>query len=111
MPIRPQNRISTISHCDGFGDRAFDLALCSHVLFLYSDLLDADLHHASIAEMCRVAGEARIFPLLDYNARRSEHVDPVLRRLREQGFDVSVEKVAYEFQRGGDEMLRVVART
>ena len=92
-----------------FADRAFQLALCSHVLFLYSDLLDLEVHHASIVEMCRVAGEARIFPLLDYNARRSEHVHPVTRRLQEQGFEVSIERVAYEFQRGGNEMLRVVA--
>jgi len=91
-----------------FANGAFQLALCSHALFLYSDLLDADVHHAWLAEMCRVAGEARIFPLLDYNANRSEHVDPVVARLKRQGFEVSIETVPYEFQRGGNEMLRVV---
>jgi hypothetical protein len=93
-----------------FADGAFQLALCSHALFLYSDLLDVDVHHAWVLEMCRVAGEARVFPLLDYNARRSEHVDPVVDRLKRQGFEVRIETVPYEFQRGGNEMLRVVAR-
>ncbi len=93
-----------------FANGVFELALCSHVLFLYSDLLDVDVHHASIVEMCRVAGEARVFPLLDYNARRSKHVDPVVDRLQQQGFEVSIETVPYEFQRGGNEMLRVAAR-
>ncbi len=47
-----------------FGDGEFDLALCSHFLFLYSDHLTAGFHVAAIREMCRVAGEARVFPLL-----------------------------------------------
>lgn len=47
----------------GFGDGAFGLALCSHFLFTYSEQLSIDFHVAAIREMCRVAGEARIFPL------------------------------------------------
>ena len=47
---------------DLFADREFDLALCSHLLFLYSEQLTADFHLASIRELCRVAGEVRVFP-------------------------------------------------
>src|ERR1700722_13036695 len=43
-----------------FGDGAFDLALCSHLLFTYSSLLSEADHVGAIVEMCRVAGEARI---------------------------------------------------
>ena len=47
------------------GDGEFELAPCSHFLFLYSEEFSADFHLAAILEMLRVAGEARIFPLLD----------------------------------------------
>lgn len=47
-----------------FGDGDFDLALCSHLLFLYSGTPTLGFHLAAIREMCRVAGEARVFPLL-----------------------------------------------
>src|SRR5205823_721332 len=36
-------------------DGRFDLALCSHFLFLYSDRLDAEFHIDSIRAMLRVA--------------------------------------------------------
>ncbi len=57
--------------------------------------------------MCRVAVEARIFPLLELGARKSRHLESVIERLDTQGYECSVEKVDYEFQRGADEMLRV----
>jgi len=47
-----------------FTDDQFELALCSHFLFMYSDRLNLEFHIASIREMCRVAREARVFPLL-----------------------------------------------
>jgi hypothetical protein len=47
-----------------FADRSFDLALCSHLLFLYSRQLDGPFHQAAVAELCRVAAEVRIFPLV-----------------------------------------------
>jgi len=93
-----------------FGDGQFDLALCSHLLFTYSNLLSADDHVSAIREMCRVAKEARIFPVLDmFDGGRSRHLDPVIDRLREQGFTADLVRVPYEFQRGGNEMLRVAS--
>jgi hypothetical protein len=47
----------------GFCGDEFDLALCLHILFTYSDQLSVDFRVA-IEEMCRVAAEARVFPLL-----------------------------------------------
>ena len=93
-----------------FSDGAFDIALCSHFLFLYSDQFSEDFHVAAIREMVRVGGEMRIFPLLALGGARSRHVDPVCQRLREQGCAVSIEHVPYEFQRGGNQMLRVLPR-
>jgi hypothetical protein len=51
-----------------FERASFDLALCSHFLFLYSDELSLTFHQQSIDAMCAVAREARIFPLLTCNA-------------------------------------------
>lgn len=48
----------------GFANVEFDLVLCSHFMFTYSDQLSTDFRVAAIEEMCRVAGEAPIFPLL-----------------------------------------------
>ena len=40
-----------------FADAAFDLALCSHLLFLYSHQFDLDFHVAALVELARVARE------------------------------------------------------
>lgn len=91
-----------------FSDGAFDLALCSHFLFLYSDQFSAEFHLQSVAELCRVAREVRIFPILDLQGRRSAHLEFVMDKLAALGHSATVENVPYEFQRGAFEMLRVV---
>lgn len=90
-----------------FADGAFDLAVCSHLLFLYTEHLSCDLHVRAALEMCRAAREVRIFPLLDLESRLSTHVEPVRRAAREAGWQVSVEPVGYEFQRGANQMMRI----
>lgn len=90
-----------------FEDKAFDLALCSHFLFLYSAQLSVEFHIQSIKELCRVSSEARIFPLLELGSKRSRHLARVLDYLSKDGFTISVESVPYEFQKGGNEMMRV----
>ena len=47
-----------------FEDNAFDLALCSHYLFLYSEHVSQEQHLLSMKELCRVASEVRIYCLL-----------------------------------------------
>jgi hypothetical protein len=88
-------------------DGAFDLALSSHFLFLYSEQLSYDFHRAAVLEMCRVAKEVRIFPLLDLKCRFSCHIEPLQAQLTSQGYHVTIDAVPYEFQRGGNQMLRV----
>jgi hypothetical protein len=90
-----------------FTDRAFDLALCSHFLFLYSDQLTFGFHRASIRELCRVAKDVRIFPLLDLAAQPSPYVQPLVDEFTRKGYTVSVEEVDYEFQRGANKMLHI----
>lgn len=92
-----------------FRNAAFRLALCSHLLFLYSAQLSEDFHVAAIAEMSRVAGDVRVFPLIALGGTRSGHLAPVTSRLCDAGLSVLIERVDYEFQRGGNEMMRVRA--
>jgi hypothetical protein len=91
-----------------FKPASFDIALCSHFLFLYSDQLSLDFHQQAIEAMCAVAREARIFPVLTYNAELSPMLEPLRERLAQAGYTVTIERVPYEFQRGGNKMLRVV---
>jgi len=93
-----------------FEDGAFDLALCSHFLFLYSEQLGEAFHHAALREMCRVAAEVRVFPLLALGSERSPFVDSCVDDLTRVGYHVTIERVPYEFQRGGNEMMRVHSR-
>jgi len=90
-----------------FPESSFALAICSHFLFLYSEQLGEKFHLAAVREMCRVASECRIFPLLALNGMRSELVEPVLNAVRDSGFEASLEEVPYEFQRGGNQMIRI----
>jgi SAM-dependent methyltransferase len=92
-----------------FADGAFDLAVVSHLLFLYSDLLDRAFHEQAIRELCRVAREVRIFPLVSLNCAPSPHVEPVCAALVQDGFDVEIRRVDYEFVRGANQMMRVCA--
>jgi hypothetical protein len=90
-----------------FEDAAFDLALCSHFLFLYSDRLSAEFHCRAIEEMLRVASEARIFSLVALDGHLSPHLGFVCRELRKLGRDFEIKTVDYQFQRGGNRMLRI----
>lgn len=90
-----------------FPDDHFDLALCSHLLFLYSRQLDAAFHHASLLELCRAAREARVFPLLALGGAMSPHLEGNIERLCAAGYRVSIQRVTDEFQRGACEMLRI----
>jgi hypothetical protein len=88
-----------------FLSQSFDLALCSHFLFLYDDKLSSAFHKDAVDEMCRIAREVRIFPLLTYNGKPSLFVTPIVEHAQQTGRNVSIRKVPYEFQRGGNMML------
>jgi hypothetical protein len=90
-----------------FADSSFDLALCSHFLFLYTTQLGEAFHRSAIHEMCRVATEVRIFPLLALGSTPSPLVTTMVEEFGGRGFDVKIEDVRYEFQRGGNKMMRI----
>lgn len=90
-----------------FADGEFDLAVSSHFLFLYSQKMDLSIHIKGFRELLRVAKEVRAFPLLDLDGARSAHLDAVFATFTREGFEVEIREVPYEFQVGGNEMLRL----
>lgn len=89
---------------------SFGLAVCSHLLFLYSDLLNLGFHVHALRELCRVAGEVRVFPLLTLKREPSPHLTEVRAALEKEGWMNEVVRVNYELQRGANQMLRVWRR-
>jgi hypothetical protein len=85
----------------------FELSVCSHFLFLYSEQRSLDFHIASIDELLRISPEVRIFPLLKLDGEISTYVEPVMETFSSQGFNVKIQPVAYEFQKGGNQMLKI----
>jgi len=90
-----------------FETQRFDICLSSHFLFLYANNLSLEFHLQAIGEMLRVSREIRIFPLLDVNADPSPYVEEVAGRYLDAGYGVEAQAVEYEFQKGGDTMLRI----
>lgn len=94
-----------------FASASFDVAVCSHFLFLYTAHLTEAFHVESVRALCRAARDVRIFPLLALGGALSAHLDATLEALRSSGHEVAIERVPYEFQRGGNQMLRVTPAT
>jgi hypothetical protein len=92
----------------GFKDGEFDLALCSHFLFLYSDQFSLEFHRESALELCRVAREVRIFPLVTLASTPSPYLDPVCEALSAAGLEAEIVNVPVLFERNADAMLRIV---
>ncbi|SMN16331.1 hypothetical protein CRYPA_167 [uncultured Candidatus Thioglobus sp.] len=91
-----------------FNNTEFELALCSHYLFLYSEHVNQEQHILSMRELCRVASEVRVYPLLSIsNNQISPHLEPVMSAIKKSGCNASLIPVEYEFQKGATEMLVV----
>ena len=90
-----------------FADRSFDLSVCSHLLFLYSKHLSEQVQYDSIKELVRVSNEVRIFPLQTLEGEQSPYLDSIVKTLTDESIQVDRVPVAYEFQRGANEMLRI----
>ncbi|WPP49283.1 SAM-dependent methyltransferase [Catalinimonas niigatensis] len=88
-----------------FADLSFDIGLSSHFLILY-DQLGLDFHLQSITEMLRLCRELRIFPLLNLNAEKSDVLDGIINHFAPE-YTLDIVQVDYEFQKNGNEMLRI----
>lgn len=53
----------------------------------------------------RIASNTRVFPLLNLGGEQSDYIVAIGQKLQSDGFEVGIQKVGYELQRGGNEML------
>lgn len=90
-----------------FADHEFDLAICPHFVFGAGMNYSFDFQLNSILEMCRVAKEVRVFPLLDSDGEEPEQLSLLLQSLADKGFSTRVETVKYRLEAKGDTMLKV----
>ncbi|WP_419535604.1 SAM-dependent methyltransferase [Endozoicomonas sp.] len=90
-----------------FSDKQFDLALCSHYLFLYSEHISLNEHIQSLIELSRVAKEVRVYPLLSLDGKISTHLQAAMSALGDLGLSTSLANVGYQFQKGATQMLVV----
>lgn len=90
-----------------FADQSFDLALCSHLLFLYSEQLSEHFHLESILELLRIATEIRIFPLITLDNQPSPYLARVLDLCQQHNLDADIVPVDYHFQKGAYQLLRI----
>jgi len=95
-----------------FAAASFDLVLCSHLLFTWSDLLDAEWHGRALAELIRVARyEARVYPLVVQGTGQPvAFLDDLRAELRAAGYRSRIQRVPYRFQQNADRMLVIEAR-
>lgn len=98
-------RAETLPYLD-FEDVSFDVVLCGHLLFIYSDSLDLEFHRASFRELCRVAREeVRIHPIVDNGSGRYPHLGELRALADELGFDSCIQDVDHEFFKGTNRTL------
>ncbi|HEY8995276.1 MAG TPA: methyltransferase [Lacunisphaera sp.] len=95
-----------------FLDGAFDLVLCSHLLFIYAARFDFAWHVAACVELARVShGEVRIHPLVGPGGKPYAELDRLRAQLDALGITSVVRKVNYEFFVGSSSMLVLNPKT
>ncbi len=104
---RPERYVGAELPALPLANGSFELALCSHLLFTWADVLDEGWHLAALVELARVAREVRVFPLV---MQGTDWLVPFLEPLRQRlaqefGITSKVMDVPYEFQRGAHQML------
>lgn len=83
----------------------FDLALCTD--FIFHHALSRETVNQVLNELCRVAEEVRIFPLLDNQGKMPKELGPLMLMLQQKNFGVEVRQVSYHTLSGGNAMLRI----
>ncbi len=93
-----------------FIDNQFTISLVSHLLFLYEDHINYDLHKKIILELLRITSkEIRIFPIVNLKGKKSSLVDILMHDKDFERFQISVKKVDYEFMKNGNEMMLITS--
>lgn len=80
----------------------FDLVLCTD--FIFHHALSHEKITEIVKELCRVAEEVRIFPLLNHQGKMSDALGPLMLMLQKKNYGVEVRQVPYQ---SGNAMLRI----
>lgn len=88
-----------------YATHQFDIALCTNFIFHHS--LSSDEVQMVVRELCRVASEVRIFPLLSWSGKTSDALGPLMLLLQKNNYGVEVRQVPYQTLKGGNAMLRI----
>lgn len=88
----------------------FELALVSHFLFLYDDVLSYQFHLDAILELCRVAKEVRIFPIVSNFDKNSTHLNSLMTELSSKGFITKIKTSNYKFISSSSDFLVIKNR-
>jgi SAM-dependent methyltransferase len=94
-----------------FRDGQFDLTLVSYLLFVYEDQLDYEFHKHSLLEIMRVTrGEARIYPIVTFEAERSSYLAQLRLDTELRHLELSEVETDFEFLLRSNFYLRVTNR-
>jgi len=88
-----------------FRDKEFSLVLSSHLLFLYGERLDFDMHMRYLRELARVGKEVRVFPVIGLDGEPYKLLDEMIRGLKTFGIRARTAPVFFEFMKGAKLML------
>ncbi|MFD2212247.1 SAM-dependent methyltransferase [Metabacillus endolithicus] len=89
-----------------FDTEQFDMTLSAHFLFMYGDRLEYQFHIETLNELLRVTKEEiRVFPLVDLEGKRYEHLEKIKEYLANNGCSVEEVSVSYEFMTNANAML------
>jgi hypothetical protein len=94
-----------------FRDGQFDLTLVSYFLFVYEEQFDYEFHKQSIKEILRVtSGEARIYPLVNFKAERSQFVSRIKDEPAFADWNFEEVQTDFEFLKNSNSFLRIRRR-
>ena len=94
-----------------FADGQFDVTLVSYLLFVYEDQFDYEFHRQSLLEVMRVTrGEARMYPLVSFEAVRCSYIDRLKNDPALKQFGFEEVRTDFEFLINSNFYLRVVRR-
>jgi len=94
-----------------FRDDEFDVALASHLLFLYDDLVGYEFHKRSLLELCRVTRrEIRVYPLTNMSGIKSSFVEQLVSDRDCSSLAFTFVKSDFEFFKNANELLVIQKR-
>ena len=89
-----------------FGDYHFDMALCSAHLF-HTNAAGNGSREALVEELCRVAKEVRVFPLLDEAGQITDALGHVMLMFQKRNYGIKISEVPYHQMTGANAMLKM----